>query len=49
MNQAEMEVLRQLRMFAALPSKLQSGVLLMEWRLKHGTKWIWQEANDDPT
>ena len=49
MNQAEMKVLRQLRMFAALPAKLQSGVLLMEWRLRHGTKWIWQEANDDAT
>ena len=49
MNQAEMEVLRQVRLFNALPSKLQSGIMLMEWRLKHGTKWIWQEANDDPT
>ena len=46
MNQAEMEVLRQLRMFAALPSKLQSGIRLMEWRLRHGTKWIWSEAEE---
>ena len=49
MNQAEMEVLRQVRLFNALPSKLRLGIMLMELRLKHGTKWVWQEANDDPT
>ena len=49
MNQAEMKVLRQLRLFNALPSKLRLGILLMEWRLERGTKWTWQEDDSDPT
>ena len=41
MTQDELRMLREMRMFAALPKKLQVGIELMEWRLRHGTKWRW--------
>ena len=47
MNQADQKRLRQARLFRALPAKLRSGIRLMEWRLKNGTKWVWAELEDE--
>lgn len=32
--------------FDTLPLRLRRGIQLLEWRLKHGTKWRWA---DDPS